>query len=114
MTQQLSDQVLFEGAACDLVCWAGGELFDPFAHGLEPVRNCTALDRGWLAHYRVDARLWLDELMLDHAVSAPSAKNRAWAPGRRSTACRRAATASGASVTATRGSACSWISAAGC
>lgn len=74
MTQQLSDQVLFEGTACDLVCWAGGALFDPFAHGLEPVRNYTALDRGWLVHYRVDARLWLDELMLDHAVSAPSAK----------------------------------------
>ncbi|WP_123648373.1 hypothetical protein [Lysobacter enzymogenes] len=28
MTQQLSDQLLFEGASCDLVCWAGGELFD--------------------------------------------------------------------------------------
>lgn len=74
MTQQLSDQVLFEGVSCDLIGQAGGELFDPFAHGLDPVRNCTALDRGWLAHYRVDTRLWLDELMLDHAVSAPAAK----------------------------------------
>lgn len=74
MTQQLSDQVLFEGASCDLICWAGGELFDPFAHGLDPIRNCTALDRAWLAHYRVDQRLWLDELMLDHALPGPPGK----------------------------------------
>jgi len=81
MTQQLSDQLLFEGVSCDLVCWAGGELFDPYAHGLDPIRNCTALDRGWLAYYRVDRRLWLDELMLDHAVSAPSAKSPRLGPG---------------------------------
>ena len=71
MTQQMSDRLLFEGVSCELICWAGGELFDPFAHGLQPVRNCTALDRGVLAHYRVDERLWLDELMLDHALPGP-------------------------------------------
>lgn len=81
MTRQLSDQVLFEGVSCDLVCWAGGELFDPFAHGLDPFRDCTALERGWLAYYRVDRRLWLDELMLDHAVSAPAAKRPQLGPG---------------------------------
>lgn len=67
MTQQWPDQVVFEGLSCDLICRAGGELFDPCAHGLNPVRICTALDRGVLAHYRVDRRLWLDELALEHA-----------------------------------------------
>lgn len=81
MTQQLCDEVLFEGVGCDLIAWAGGDLFDPRAHGLDPVSNCTALNRGWLAHYRVDARLWLDGLMLDHAVSAPSAKKLRFGPG---------------------------------
>ena len=71
MTLQMCDQLWFEGVSCDLIAWAGGELFDPHAHGLEPIRVCTALDRGVLAHYRVERQLWLDELVLEHAPAAP-------------------------------------------
>lgn len=68
MTAQLCDQVMFEGVSCDLVCWTGGELFDPRVYGVNPVSYLTSLNRGWLAHYRVERRLSLEELMLEHEV----------------------------------------------
>lgn len=74
MTQQWPDQVVFEGVSCDLVCWAGGELFDPRAHGLNPGEWCTALNRGWRAHYRVGERLFIDELLLHHETPGFTAK----------------------------------------
>ena len=63
MTAQFSDQVRYRGKGYSLAGRNGPGLFDPTAHGLEPVGTCSACWRGYVCAYAVqDRKLLLDAL----------------------------------------------------
>ncbi len=72
MTAQFPDHVTYRGKSYSLAGKNGSGLFDPTAHGMNPVGSCTACWRGFVCSYAVDGRgLLLDKLEVCLEVPAP-------------------------------------------
>ena len=63
MTAQIPDRVFYENEIFDLCGVKGGGLFDPYAHGLDPMSVNTACHRGYACTYKVEnSTLYLDRV----------------------------------------------------
>ena len=81
MTAQASDRVLYRDEQFSLVGWEGAALFDPAAHGLQPVAISTGNWLGYLCGYVVsEGWLKLDRVTLGLSAEAQEAMARGDAP----------------------------------
>lgn len=72
MTDQIPDEVRFEGTWFEVTAVDGTDLFDPAAHDLDPQALHTACWRGYICRYAiVDQRLLLQELRLGSEGEPP-------------------------------------------